>query len=158
MFVMWKIGIIDFLVFFIDFWRPQGLPKSRQNRWNSPNGAKKWMSKNTCFSPSLFSRFCVVFASKNGVQIAPFSVIARKRRLCENHCFSKGKLLFLTFPASWWGSKINAAPHSKKASPKYAKKSILNLIWTPQNLQKSTENAPKTWNKTLKKNMLKNGC
>ena len=112
------------------------------------------LEKNMFFN-TVFSRFFVVLTSENDSKIDVFSLLFRKRQFCQNHCFSKGKLLFFRFWDSQKPSKIDAETHSKKTSKKNFQKSILASVWASQNLPKSTQHRQKSEKKAFEKKLEK---
>ena len=77
-----------FFRFFANFWKAQGLPKSSQNRRKSKKNVKKSIAKKHMFLNTDFLRFFVISASENYSKIDVFLHFFRKRRFCENQCFS----------------------------------------------------------------------
>ena len=77
-----------FFQFFAIFWRAQGLPKSSENRKKSQKNEQKTKSKKTHVLNTIFSRFFMFLTSENDSKIDVFSILFRKRRFSENHCFS----------------------------------------------------------------------
>ena len=92
---------------------------------------------------TIFSRFFVVLGSENDSNIDIFSPLFRKRRFCENHCFSLVKLMILRVRASKKRPKIDAKTRSKKASTKNVPKLDFGLRFglpNRPNIQKNRKN------------------
>ena len=122
---------IKFFQFF-HFLRGPGLPKSSQDRQN----LRKKTLKNQCWKKMCFENnvywIINIFASENGTKINAFSHFFRKRRFCENHCFSNGKLLFSRFGTFKNPSKIDAKTRSNKTWPNTTPKIDFQVLLASQ--------------------------
>ena len=76
------------------------------------------MSTKHMFANTIFSRFCIVWASENDSKIDVFSHFFRKRRFCENRAPVEAPCIFSGFGASQNRPKIDAKTRSNKASKK----------------------------------------
>ena len=86
-----------FFLFFFNFWRARGLPKSSQNHEKSKKKLKKSKLKNHMFFNSIFFEFSPFWPPKTKPKSKFFLLLFRKRRFYENRAPVEAKLLFFTF-------------------------------------------------------------
>ena len=97
---------------------------------------------------TICSRCFMVLASEIDSKIEVFSILFRKRRFCQNHCFTAIKPPFFMLRASQNRWKISAKSRSKKSLPKNLPKidfgTILASQKPPKIHPKSKKVAPET--------------